>query len=140
MKTLLQQVMGYGAASLIALAADMSILWALVTYVGLPYLVAATLSFLAGASVAYFFSVRFAFKEHRLRDRGAEFASFVAIGTLGLVVNACVMDAAVRYLGLHLMMAKGVAAVCTFTCNFLTRRQLLFVRSREACLRDLSHD
>jgi putative flippase GtrA len=140
MKALLQQVMGYGAASVIALAVDMCILWTLVTYLGWPYLLAATLSYLAGAGVAYFFAVRLAFKEHRLSDRRAEFASFVAIGGLGLVVNACVIDAAVRFLGLHVLIAKCVAAAFTFTCNFVTRRQILFVRSRERCVRDLSHD
>lgn len=140
MRSLLQQIVGYGAASLFALAVDMSLLWALVTYLALPYLLAATLSFLAGAGVAYFFSVRFAFKEHRLSDRSTEFVSFVALGTLGLLVNGCVIDTAVRFFGLHLMTAKCVAAVCTFTCNFGVRRQLLFVRPRAPSARDLSHD
>jgi putative flippase GtrA len=131
--------MGYGAASLIALAVDLSVLWGLVS-AGLPYLLAATFSFLAGASVTYFFSVRFAFTEHRLRDRRKEFGSFVAIGLLGLAVNVSVIDAIVTFLGLPILAAKCVAAGCTFTCNFFTRRQLLFVRPRETCVRDLSHD
>jgi putative flippase GtrA len=139
-KTLLQQAARYGAASVIALAVDMSILWILVRHVGLSYLLAATLSFLIGAGITYFFSVRFAFKKHRLRDRRMEFASFVGLGTFGLVVNACVIEAGVEAFGLQVLAAKCIAAACSFTCNFLTRRQLLFVRPRESCAEDLSHD
>jgi putative flippase GtrA len=139
MKTLLQQAAGYGVSAVFALAVDMSILWILVHYLGIPYLTAATLSYLAGAGVAYKLSIRLAFKEHRLSNRATEFVSFVAIGTLGLVVNACVIDMVVKYLGLHIMIAKCVAAACTFMCNFMARRQLLFVRSRSG-IADLSHD
>jgi putative flippase GtrA len=140
MRALFQQVAGYAAASLLALAADMSVLWILVRYFHWAYLAAATVSFLTGASVAYYFSSRLVFKEHRMNSRAAEFASFVAIGTLGLAVNALVIEIAVERLGLHIMIAKCVAAGCTFVCNFVARRQLLFVRPREIRVRDLSHE
>jgi putative flippase GtrA len=90
-----------------------------------------------GAVVAYQLSVRLAFKEHRLSDRRAEFVSFLAIGTAGLAINAGVIAVAVRYLGLHYIIAKCVAAGFTFTCNFLARRQLLFVRRPK--FRESSH-
>jgi putative flippase GtrA len=128
---LLQQASRYGLASLCALGVDMAIFWTSTEYLNLPYLEAATVSFLAGACVAYFLSVRFAFEEHRLRSRTHEFAVFVALGTLGLGLNVCIIHMAVRYLGLHVMIAKCVAAAFTFTCNFVTRRQLLFVASRD---------
>jgi len=128
MSKLLRETLGYGAASLCALAVDMGILWTLVHFFSWEYLAAATASFLAGAVVAYLLSVRIAFTEHRLRDRRAEFVSFVGIGTIGIAVNAGVMSIAVRYFGLHYIIAKCVAAGFTFTCNFAARRQMLFVR------------
>jgi putative flippase GtrA len=128
MSKLLREALGYGAASLCALTVDMGILWTLVHFFSWEYLAAATASFLAGAVVAYLLSVKIAFKEHRLRDRRAEFASFVGIGTIGIAVNAGVMSMAVRYFGLHYIIAKCVAAGFTFTCNFAVRRQMLFVR------------
>jgi putative flippase GtrA len=130
MRRLLQEAAGYGAASLFALMVDVAVLWIFVGFFRLAYLAAATFSFLAGAVVAYTLSVRFAFKEHRFGDRRAEFIGFVAIGTLGLAVNAAVMDMAVKYFGLHYLIGKCFAAACTFTCNFVARRQLLFVRPR----------
>jgi putative flippase GtrA len=128
MNTFLREAVGYGAASVCALAVDMAILWTLVHFFSWDYLAAATASFLAGAVVAYLLSVKIAFKEHRLLDRRAEFASFVGIGTIGIAVNAGIMSIAVRYFGLHYIIAKCVAAGFTFTCNFVARRQMLFVR------------
>ncbi len=128
MRTLLKEVIGYGAASAAALAVDLAILWALVHFLSWGYLTAACTSFLAGATVAYVLSVKLAFKQHRLRNRRVEFLSFVAIGVLGLAINAAVMSLAVRYLGLHYLFAKCVAAGFTFMCNFIARRQILFVR------------
>jgi putative flippase GtrA len=125
---LVQEAFGYGAASVCALAVDMSILWLLVQYGGWGYLAAATISFLAGAVVAYLVSVKLVFRQHRLADQRLEFLSFVGIGIVGLAVNAAVISLAVRYLGLHYLLAKCVAAGFTFLCNFVARRQILFVR------------
>jgi putative flippase GtrA len=128
MNPIIGEALGYAVASGVALMVDLTLLWILVHYLSWHYLAAATMSFLAGATVAYILSVRIAFKEHRLRDRRAEFMSFVAIGIMGLAINSGVIYAAVTYLGLHYLLARCVAAGLTFTCNFFARRQLLFVR------------
>jgi putative flippase GtrA len=128
MKVIFKEAFGYGVASACALALDMTVLWLLVRFFSWQYVAAATVSFLAGATVAYLVSVRLAFKQHRLRDRRSEFVGFVLIGTVGLVINAAVMSLAMRFWGLNYLLAKCVAAVCTFTCNFIARRQILFVR------------
>ena len=44
------------------------------------------------------------------------------------LILAGVISLAVRYLGLHYLLAKCLAAGFTCTCNFIARRQLLFVR------------
>ncbi len=48
------------------------------------------------------------------------------------MLNAFVMFIGVRYLGLHYMVAKCVAAGFTFLGNFISRRQLLFVTGSSA--------
>jgi putative flippase GtrA len=128
MNTFLKEARGYGAASACALSVDIGILWVLVHFFSWGYVGAAIVSFLAGATVAYGLSIKLAFKHHRLRDRRAEFISFVAIGGAGLAVNSSVISVAVRYFGLHYLIAKCIAAGFTFICNFLARRHLLFVR------------
>jgi putative flippase GtrA len=124
----LKELLGYGAASACALIVDVAILWALVHFLSWGYLPAATTSFLVGAVVAYQLSTTIAFKQHRLTSRKTEFASFVAIGGVGLLVNGTVIFIGVNLLGMHYLIAKCVAAGFTFTCNFIARRQILFVR------------
>jgi putative flippase GtrA len=128
MTLLLQQAIGYAAASGCALVFDMTILWVLVHFFSWDYLIAATCSFLAGAVVAYMLSVKLAFRQHALQDRRLEFVIFIAIGATGLAVNDAVLFLAVDQLGIHYLAAKCVAAGFTFTSNFIMRRQILFVR------------
>jgi len=116
----------YAAASAVALLVDVGLLWILTRYAGWHYLLAATCSFLAGAGVAYALSVRFVFSAHRLHSRKLEFLWFVALGLVGLCLNALVLFATVSRLGMDLIYAKAVAAACTFLANFALRRQLLF--------------
>jgi putative flippase GtrA len=85
---------------------------------------------LAGLVVAYALSVTLVFKYRRLKDRRLEFASFAAIGAGGLAVNSATMFFAVKYLGLHYLIAKCGAAGFTFVWNFVARRELLFVQRR----------
>jgi putative flippase GtrA len=125
---ILKEGVGYAAASGCALIVDMAILWALVHFLSWGYIGSATISFLAGAFVAYELSVKIAFKQHRFYDRRAELASFVAIGAAGLAINTAVIFVIVNYFGLHYMIAKCVAAGFTFTCNFVARRQILFIQ------------
>jgi putative flippase GtrA len=132
MRLLFKELSGYAVASACALLLDMSVLLGLVQYGHLGYELAACISFLSGAVVAYRVSTAIAFKQHRLLDRRAECATFIGIGVVGLAVNAAVMYAAVTGFGLPIMAAKCVAAGFTFTCNFFCRRQLLFVARRVA--------
>jgi putative flippase GtrA len=130
MKTILHEATWYGVSSLCALMVDVTILWVLVQFFSVDYLIAAVIAFLCGATIAYALSVRFAFQYHRLRDRRAEFAGFVALGIPGLVINAGAISIAVKYLGLHYLLGKCLAASITFACNFVVRRHLLFLRRR----------
>jgi putative flippase GtrA len=116
----------YAAASAVAFVVDGGLLLILTRYLGWNYLLAATVSFLAGATVAYVLSVRFVFSAHRLHDRRLEFTSFVLLGLFGVAINLLVMFVTVGRLGMDLLYAKAVAACFTFVANFLLRRQLLF--------------
>lgn len=127
MRNLLGEVFRYGLVSAVALAVDTSILYVLVNFVGWHYLPASVLAFSAGATVAYLLSVRFVFQFRHLRDTRLEFASFVALGLAGLLVNAAALFMAIGTAGLGLITAKVLAAGCTFATNFTLRRRCLFV-------------
>lgn len=126
LRNLALELFGYGIASAIALGVDIGILKALVSWAGWHYLVAATVSFTVGAVVAYILSVNLAFGSRRVANRSIELLIFVALGVVGLLVNAAVISVCVRVVGLAVLQAKLVAAICTFLTNFAVRRALLF--------------
>jgi len=122
----------YAAGAAAAFVTDFVLLWILVEKAGLHYLVAASISFLAGTVVVYWVSVRYAFQYRRLADRRAEFGYFATIGATGIALNLCLMFALVNWLGLHYLLAKVGAATITFISNFAMRRWLLFTRHAES--------
>jgi hypothetical protein len=121
MTLLLREFSGYGAASLLAISADVTLLWVLVQFCALNYLARRLLTSSR---------INIACGERRLQNRRSEFVWFVAIGTVGLATNAAVMVLAVRLPSLDYLLAKCAAAGFTFLGNFIARRQFLFfVRS-----------
>jgi putative flippase GtrA len=132
MKLFIQEALRYSAVSALGFIVDVAILWILVHYFSWGYLWAATTSFIAGLVVGYVLSVTFVFRYRRLKDQRLEFASFAAIGAIGVAINAAAMSIGVKYLGLHYLVAKCGSAVFTFLWNYLARRQFLFLQRREA--------
>jgi putative flippase GtrA len=128
----LHELLGYGAASAIALAVDVSILKTLVEVAGWHYLTASVVAFICGGLVAYALSVRFVFRQHRVHRRSLELTCFLALGTAGVAVNALVLSLAISVAGLGLVTAKICAAGCTFATNFALRRNLLFATNAAA--------
>jgi len=123
---LVREASAYVIASAIAFAIDFSLLAVQVSLLGVPFLAAATLSFLAGTLFVYWASIRHVFEYRRVEDARRELAIFIAIGVLGLLVNLGVLYVAVETFGLHYLIGKCVAAGATFTLNFALRRTVLF--------------
>jgi len=128
MRALIVEFSGYGAASAAAFVLDVALLALLVDALGWHYLAAAAISFITGGLFLYLVSVRFIFRHRRIGNRALELSYFVALGSIGLIVNMIIMYALVEGLAIHFLGAKLVAAGCTLVTNFLLRRQLLFVR------------
>jgi putative flippase GtrA len=131
-RILIQEALGYTAASAFTLIVDIAILWTLVHRFSWPYLAAAAASFSVGLLVAYALSVTTVFRYRRLKNQPLELASFVAVGVVGPAINAVAMFFGVRYLRVHYLAAKCGAAGLTLVWNFAVRRQLLFFQRRAA--------
>jgi putative flippase GtrA len=126
MRKVFSELFGYGLASAVALAVDLSVLEALVNLAGWNYLPASALSFISGGAVAYLLSVKFVFRFRQVDNGKLEFGYFVGLGVAGILVNAATLFVTVGGAGLDLFRAKLLAAGCTFVTNFTLRRQVLF--------------
>ena len=116
----------YGAASGVALLVDIGLLALLSAWLHLHYLVTSAISFVAGGVVLYVLSVTFVFGRRRVGNRALELSLFLALGAVGFVVNAAVIYAAIEVGHVPLLIAKLIAAGCTFGTNFVLRRYFLF--------------
>jgi putative flippase GtrA len=132
MSSLLRESLVYALGAAAAFAVDFALLWLLVAGVGIHYLPAAALSFLAGTVVVYRVSVRHAFRYRRVADRKLEFGYFATIGAAGIVLNLVLMYLLVEWLTLHYLAAKVGAAGVSFVANYGARRWFLFTRRHSA--------
>ena len=120
-----------GAAA--AFSVDICTLWVLVRFLGMHYLAAAAVGFLAGTVVIYLISVRHAFSFRRIADYRTEFGVFTVVGIVGILLNLGIMYLMVETLHVHYLAAKVVASGLTFVTNFGLRRVLLFTPWRARC-------
>jgi putative flippase GtrA len=119
------ELLRYLTVSGIALAVDAAVL--LLAAIFVHYLWAATFGFLLGAIASYTLSVRWVFRHRRLAATPkTEFAAFAAVGVVGLGLNNLVIFSAVEHAGFSLLVAKGIAAMLTFTFNYGMRKWGLF--------------
>ena len=105
---------------------DLSALAFCYEVLGLPLLVANTISFSTGMIAVYLGSIFWAFERRSLRDARMEFAIFCAIGLVGLGVNHAALWAAVSLVGLPYVIGKAGAAGASFLANFILRKTALF--------------
>lgn len=126
MRPVPQEILRYSIGAAAAFAVDVALLTVQVEYLHLHYLPAATISFIAGTVVIYWFSIAFVFRYRRLSDARAELGIFTAIGALGVLLNLACMFVAVELLSIHYVLAKVGSAALTFCTNFALRRLTLF--------------
>jgi len=116
----------YVGASGLAFLVDLGLLALLLTKLHWPTIPAACTSFVVGGLVLYVLSISFVFSHRRYRDVRVEAPYFLAIGLIGLAVNAAVIYLVLEKLHVHFAIAKIAAAACTFAVNYSLRRSLLF--------------
>lgn len=125
----LWQFAGYVAVSGCALIVDISVYWALLNFAHYAFL-AAVGGYICGVLSHYALSSRIVFR-NRFDKRGVveeapTVVKFFAAGASGLVVTAVVVGVLADVIGIHPLIAKLVAAGCSFTVVFLCMRLFVF--------------
>lgn len=118
----------YGFASAAALALDYGLLMIGYKLLGVNYLLAAALGFVAGLCLVYLLSVRYVFSGRRRLRPGSELVGFLVTGLIGLLLNEALLSVLVESGYLSVALAKIPTAGCVFLFNFTARRALLFSR------------
>lgn len=118
----------YFAASALALAVDFSVFMGLHRLAGLDYRIAAPIGFSLGLVLIYALSIRWVFRQRRLKDARAEFVLFAALGLTGLALNQAIITVGMEFLALPDWMSKFASAGIVFCFNLASRKFLLFTR------------
>lgn len=118
----------YFGASAVALAVDFSVFLGLHRLAGVDYRIAAPMGFSLGIVLIYLLSIRWVFRQRRLKDVRAEFALFVALALVGLALNQAIIMAGMGLFALPDWMSKIASAGFVFCFNFASRKFLLFTR------------
>jgi len=132
--SLRRQFLLFGVGGAIGLVVDAGVVQALVSWGNWnPYL-ARVVSFLAAATATWLWNRRYTFAHHHSgRSLWAEWVHWIALMSVGAVVNYCAYAALISfYPWLHSWPAVAVAAssAAASLVNFATARGVLFKRAK----------
>ena len=123
-----------------AFLVDFGFLWALHDLLEFHYLVAATISFIAGLTVNYLMSIVWVFNNKTLSNRFMEFVVFSIIGVIGLGLNLLIMwfftDIVFGNTGYYYLLSKIISTAIVFLWNFFARKVVLFSQKNNAEKKD----
>lgn len=120
------QFFRYGFVSVAALAVDFGGLVFLKEYAHLNYLLAATISFVAGLIVNYLLSAFWVFHSSKLLNKKHEFLLFTGIGLIGLGLTDLILWILTSGLGIYYVLSKAIATVIVYFWNFGARKKYVF--------------
>lgn len=116
----------YTMASGLALILDMGLLYTLTEWVGIYYLLSATISFTAGAVLAYLLSIKWCFTHRCIDNQKLEFILFIGIGIASLGLNNLLIWSLTEIAGFYFMLSKIFTTGAVFLFNYFARRKILF--------------
>lgn len=117
----------YFFASLLALCLDVAIFSISYRLFDLYLPIAVILGYLSGALLLYIMSVKYVFLARPMDDAPAsEFALFIMLGLVGLMVTQVILYVGVNMLHLQPEAVKLGAAASSFVMNFILRKFFIF--------------
>lgn len=120
------QFIRYGFVSVAALALDFGLLIVLKQYAHFNYLVATSISFIAGLLLNYALSTFWVFHSSKILNKHTEFIVFGIVGVIGLGLTDLIMWLLTSGLGLFYVFSKTIATVIVYFWNFGARKKYLF--------------
>ena len=125
------QAIKYGATAFGGFVADYAVLLLLKEWVGLHYLIAVPIAFLAGIAVNYLIGVWFVFRRGNL-TLGKELLLFITISLLALAVTEGSMYLLTDLLRIDYRISRLISGVITYLFNFFSRRWILYRSQKQS--------
>ena len=125
MKQLLAQIMKFGVVGAIAFAIDFGVMVFLTEAFGLDPVISATISFTVSVIFNYLASMRYVFSHREGMSRRREFAIFIVLSVLGLIINDVLMWAGTEVVSVDYRIVKIFATAVVMVWNFVTRKIFL---------------
>lgn len=130
MKTLLAQLAKFGIVGVVATVIDFGVMNVLHYGMHLDILIANTVGFIISLIFNYLASMKFVFEHREGMSRRREFAIFVVLSIIGLLLNDGIVVALNKGLALEANLAKIAATALVMIYNFVTRK--IFLDGTEA--------
>lgn len=130
MKTLLAQLAKFGVVGVVATVIDFGVMNVLHYGMHLDILIANTAGFIISLIFNYLASMKFVFEHREGMSRRREFAIFVVLSIIGLLLNDGIVVALNKGVALEANLAKIAATALVMIYNFVTRK--IFLDGTEA--------
>lgn len=125
MGKLLKQIAKFGVVGSICFGIDYGLMIILTEVGRIDYLLSSGISFSVSVVVNYLLSMRFVFISREENSKTREFAEFLALSIIGLLLTEALMWLSVEKLRFHYMLSKILVTVIVMAYNFVTRKMLL---------------
>ena len=125
MEALIKQLGKFGIVGVVAFVVDYGVMIALKELAGFDAVVAAGISFVVSLVVNYLLSMRYVFERREDISRRREFAMFVLLSVVGLMINEACMLGGVNLLGFDYRLVKIGATAVVMVWNFVSRKKWL---------------
>ena len=128
MRKLIEQFLKFGVVGTIAFCIDNGVLMLLSQAFGVDPVLSAAVSFCVSVVFNYMASMRYVFTHRADMSRSREFAVFIVLSAVGLVINEACMAAGVAVLGTSALMVtvtKLFATAVVMVWNFFSRKKWL---------------
>lgn len=125
MKNLFAQLMKFGVVGVIAFVIDYGVMVFLTEVFGVNPVASATVSFTVSVVFNYVASMRYVFSHREGMSRRREFAIFIVLSVLGLIINDVLMWAGTEVVSVDYRIVKIFATAVVMVWNFVTRKIFL---------------
>lgn len=125
MKTLLAQLAKFGVVGVVATVIDFGVMNLLHYGMHIDILIANTAGFVISLIFNYVASMKFVFEHREDMSRRREFAVFVVLSIVGLLLNDGIVVALNKGVALEANLAKIAATALVMIYNFVTRKIFL---------------